>query len=172
MRLRPRLNASARLLLRELSAFGVVGAVCFVLDLALFQLLYATAVLGAVTEKLLASGVSTSAAFVGHRFWSFSRRSRSGLRREYALFFAVNGLALAVGMLMIAAVRYGLDQSSASVLQLTNIASIAVGTTMRFLLYRRWVFLAPAGWARDDGSAPAPAVRGSATGAAPTLAAP
>ncbi|MFD2090335.1 GtrA family protein [Blastococcus deserti] len=141
--LRRRLGTGATLLLRELSAFGVVGAACFVLDLTLFQILYSTVGLGAVTSKLLASAVSTSVAFVGHRYWSFSRRARSGLRREYALFFAVNGLALALGMLMIAAVRYGLDQESALVLQLTNVASIAVGTTLRFVLYRRWVFLAP-----------------------------
>ena len=40
-----------RLLVRELSAFGVVGAVCFVLDLGLFQLLYVHTGLGAVTRQ-------------------------------------------------------------------------------------------------------------------------
>ncbi len=163
VRIRHRLGAGATLLLRELSAFGVVGAACFVLDLTLFQVLYSTVGLGAVTSKLLASAVSTSAAFVGHRYWSFSRRARSGLRREYALFFAVNGLALMLGMLMIATVRYGLGQESALILQLTNIASIAVGTTLRFVLYRRWVFLAPAAPAAPDEARPLPAPTVAAT---------
>ena len=47
-----------RLLVRELSAFGVVGALCFVLDVGLFQLLYATVGLGAVTAKALSTLVS------------------------------------------------------------------------------------------------------------------
>jgi putative flippase GtrA len=142
-RLRRRLDAGAALLLRELSAFGVVGAACFVLDLTLFQVLYTSVGLGAVTSKLFASVVATTVAFVGHRYWSFSRRARSGLRREYLLFFGVNALALSLSMVMIATVRYPLGQESALVLQLTNVASIAVGTAMRFVLYRRWVFLAP-----------------------------
>jgi putative flippase GtrA len=155
-RLRRRLDAGAALLLRELSAFGVVGAACFVLDLTLFQVLYTSVGLGAVTSKLFASVVATTVAFVGHRYWSFSRRARSGLRREYLLFFGVNALALSLSMLMIATVRYPLGQESALVLQLTNVASIAVGTAMRFVLYRRWVFLAPEQPARPE-TGPVPA---------------
>jgi putative flippase GtrA len=143
-RLRSRLSTGATLLLRELSAFGVVGAACFVLDVTLFQVLYTSVGLGAVTSKVLASAVATTAAFVGHRYWSFSRRVRSGLPREYVLFFGVNGLTLMLSMLMIAAVRYPLGQESAFALQVTNVAAIALGTALRFTLYRRWVFLAPA----------------------------
>jgi putative flippase GtrA len=130
--------------LRELGAFGVVGALCFVLDLSLFQLLYTGVELGAVTSKVIATVLSMSAAFVGHRYWSFSRRARSGLRREYALFFGVNGVTLAFGTLLIAIARYPLGQDGALALQLTNLLSIAIGTAFRFVLYRRFVFLAPA----------------------------
>jgi putative flippase GtrA len=143
-RLRRRLGTGAALLVRELSAFGVVGAACFVLDLTLFQVLYTSVGLGAVTSKLLAAAVATTAAFLGHRFWSFAHRMRSGLRREYLLFFAVNGLTAAVSLAMIATVRYPLGQDGALILQLTNVASIGLGTLLRFVLYRRWVFLAPA----------------------------
>ena len=130
--------------MREVGAFGVVGALCFVLDLSLFQVFYTSLDLGAVTSKVFATVLSMSAAFVGHRYWSFSRRARSGLRRETALFFGVNGLTLALGALMIAVVRYPLGQDGALALQLTNILAIALGTVFRFVLYRRWVFLAPA----------------------------
>ena len=131
--------------LRELGAFGVVGAVAFVIDLSLFQLLYTSVELGAVTSKVIATVLSMSAAFVGHRYWSFSRRVHPGLPRQSALFFGVNGLTLALGTLMIAVARYPLGQDGALALQLTNLLSIAVGTALRFVLYRRWVFLAPAG---------------------------
>lgn len=168
-RFRRPLGNSAALLVRELSAFGVVGAACFVLDLTLFQVLYSAVGLGAVTSKVLAAAVSTTAAFLGHRYWSFSQRVRSGLRREYALFFAINGLTVTLSAAMIAVVRYPLDQEGALVLQITNVASIALGTMLRFVLYRRWVFLASdVAGASADGMEPARAAE-LRTSAAPVV---
>ncbi|GAA4313545.1 GtrA family protein [Klenkia terrae] len=137
-----RLDTTWRLLIKELSAFGVVGAACFVLDLGLFQLLYAHVGWGAVTAKLLSTLVSMTVAYVAHRQWSFSHRARTGLRREYLVFAVVNGATLLLSLAVVAVVRYPLGQDSALVLQLANIASIAVGTVVRFLSYRRWVFVA------------------------------
>jgi putative flippase GtrA len=128
---------------RELSAFGVVGAVAFVLDLSLFQVLYAVVGVGAVTAKLVAAVVSASVAFLGHRFWSFSRRAWTGLRREYLLFSLVNGTTLLLSLGIVAVVRYPLGQESALVLQVANVGAIGLGTLVRWLTYRRWVFPAP-----------------------------
>ena len=83
-------------------------------------------------------------AYVGHRYWSFSHRARTGLRREYVLFALVNGVTLLLNLGVVAFVRYPLGQESASVLQMANIAGIATGTVIRYLSYRRWVFPAPA----------------------------
>jgi hypothetical protein len=41
---------------------------------------------------------------------------------------------------MVAFVRYPLGQESALVLQAANIASIGLGTVIRYLCYRQWVF--------------------------------
>lgn len=141
--LRRRVGGTWRLLLKEVSAFGVVGAVAFVLDLAVFQLLYAWVGLGAVTSKLLATLLSMTVAYLGHRHWSFSHRARTGLRREYALFAGVNTATLLLGLAVVAVVRYPLGQESAVVLQAANVAAIGIGTVIRFLSYRRWVFPAP-----------------------------
>ena len=132
-----------RLLVKEVSAFGVVGSSCFLLDIGLFQLLYAHVALGAVTAKLLSTVVSMSAAYVAHRYWSFSHRARTGLRREYLIFALVNGVTLALSLAVVAVVRYPLGQHGALVLQLANVGSIAVGTVLRFLSYRRWIFVTP-----------------------------
>jgi putative flippase GtrA len=134
------LRTTWRLLAKELGAFGVVGAACFVLDVALFQVLYAVVGTDAVLAKLLATLVSMTAAYVGHRYWSFSHRARTGLRREYLLFAAVNGATLGLGLAIVALVRYPLGQESALVLQAANIASICLGTVIRYLSYRAWVF--------------------------------
>jgi putative flippase GtrA len=137
---RRRADITWRLLLKEVSAFGVVGAACFVLDVGLFQLLYAHLGVGAVAAKLVSTLVSMTAAYFGHRHWSFSHRARTGLRREYLLFVVINGLTLLQGLAIVAFVRYVLDQESALVLQIANISSIALGTVVRYLSYRRWVF--------------------------------
>ncbi len=168
--IRRRLGGSWGMLVRELGAFGVVGGVAFVIDVSLFQLCYAQLGTGAVTAKLLATLASMTVAYLGHRYWSFAHRNRDGVRREYLFFCLVNGLALLVGLAIVAFARYPLGQESALVLQLANLVSIAIGTVIRYLLYRRWVFNAP----RTDpvagplpGSPPAPhaavdgAVRGS-----------
>jgi len=135
-----RLRSTWRRLARELSAFGVVGAACFLLDVGLFQLFYASVGAGAVTAKLVATLVSMTVAYLGHRYWSFSARARTGLRREYVRFALINGLTLLLGLAIVGFVRHGLEQDSALVLQVANIASIAIGTVVRYLSYRRWVF--------------------------------
>ena len=141
--LRDRLGTTWRLLLKELSAFGVVGMSAFVVDLLVFQLLYAELGVGAVTAKLGASAVSTTMAFLGHRFWSFSHRSHTQLHRDYVRFALVNAGTLVLSLGVVALVRYPLGQESSLVLQAANIASIALGTAIRFLAYRAWVFPAP-----------------------------
>jgi putative flippase GtrA len=140
---RSTLSRTRRVLIKELSAFGVVGAVCFVLDLAVFQLLYELGV-GAVTAKLGAAAASTTGAFLGHRFWSFSHRTHTQFHRDYVRFALVNVGTLVVSLGAVALVRYPLGQESSLVLQAANIASIVLGTAIRFLAYRSWVFPARA----------------------------
>jgi putative flippase GtrA len=155
--LRARLGTSWRLLLKEVGAFGVVGIACFFIQVGGFQLLYAHLGIGAVTSNLIATIVSMTAAYLGHRYWSFSHRARSSVAREYVLFAAINGVTLLIGLGVVALVRYPLAQDSAFVLQLANVGSIVLGTVIRYLSYRQWVFLAP-----GDGDQAPPVEPGSA----------
>ena len=152
--LRRYLRTPAGRRIHELAAFAVVGGVCFVIDVAVFQLLYGHLGVDAVLTKLLATTVSMTAAFLGHRFWSFAGRARTGLRREYVRFTGINGLTLLLGLGIVAFVRYPLGQESVLVLQAANVFSIAVGTVVRYLCYRRWVF--PASIAPAPAGTPAP----------------
>jgi len=137
------LGGARSTLVRELGAFGVVGAVGFALDVALFQVLYTVADLGAVTAKLLAGLASTTFAFAAHRNWSFAHRAQLTVGRGYALFLAVNAATLLLTLGVVAFVRHVLHQEDVLVLQAANVASIGAGTAVRFLAYRRWVFPAP-----------------------------
>ncbi|MCW2583947.1 MAG: conserved rane protein of unknown function [Klenkia sp.] len=134
------MGVSWRLLIKELGAFGIVGGVCFVIDIGLFQLFYAHLGWGAVTAKLVSTLISMTVAYFAHRYWSFSHRARTGVRREYLLFAAINGLTLVLGLAIVAFVRYPLGQDGALELQIANVGSIALGTVIRYLSYRRWVF--------------------------------
>ena len=135
-----RAGTAWRTLLREVSAFSVVGGACVVVDLGVFQLLYVHLGVGAVTARLMSAAVSTTLAYVGHRFWSFAHRERSGYRREYGLFVLLNGLTVSLGLALVAFLHHVLGLDSALVLQVTNVVSIGLGTLVRFVSYRRWVF--------------------------------
>jgi putative flippase GtrA len=133
-------GGTGQLLLKELSAFGIVGAGCFVLDIGAFQVLYAHLHVGAVTSKLLSSVLAMTVAYFAHRLWSFSHRAHTTVRREYLLFTVINSGTLLLGLTVVALVRYPLGLDGALQLQAANISSIVLGTALRFLGYRRWVF--------------------------------
>ncbi len=84
-------------LLREVGKFGVVGAFCYVLDVLIFNLVRAW-----TGQPILATTISTiiatTVAFVGNRFWTWRDRERSGLTREYTLYFGVNLVGLGIGV--------------------------------------------------------------------------
>lgn len=163
-----RLGTTWRLLFKELSAFGIVGLVCFFIQVGAFQLLYAHLHVGAVTSNLVATLVSMTIAYFAHRYWSFSHRSRTGMAREYFMFAAINGGTLLMGLALVALVRYPLHQDSALVLQGANIASIILGTVIRYLGYRQWVFPAKheAAYQETAPSGSGPRITGSPGGAA------
>ena len=134
------LTGSWRRIVRELSGFGLVGGFCFVLDLVLFPLLYAILGVGAVAAKAVTTLITTTVAFAGHRLITYGGRPRTRTGRGYVLFALVNGATLLLGLSIIGFVHHGLGQDATLVLQAANVASIAVGTTVRFVVYRRWVF--------------------------------
>ena len=129
-----------RLPVRELSAFGLVGGVCFLLDVALFHLLCVRLGAGPVEAKAVATLATATVAFAGHRSLTFGRRPPTPVGRGSLRFAAVNGTTLLLGLSVLALVRYGLGLEDALVLQLANLAGIALGTAVRLGAYRRWVF--------------------------------
>jgi putative flippase GtrA len=139
--LRRYLRGSWRILLKELSAFGLVGALSFVIDLGLFALLQKH---GALKANCVSTVVSTAFAYVGNRHLSFSHRARTSLARETTFFFAINLIALIFSELVIALFVYGFgyDHGGRTVL-VVKIVTIGIGTVFRFWAYKRFVFLHP-----------------------------
>src|SRR5215213_9050867 len=95
---------------RELAKFGSVGAVAFVINFGLFNLLHASqgADLGPLTANGIATVISTTFAYFANRYWTFRHRDRTGTGREYLLFFGFNAVGLVITNLFIGFVRYAL----------------------------------------------------------------
>ncbi len=127
-------------LVRELMKFGVVGGVAYLVDVSLFNLLlHATD--KPLTSKTISTVVATTVAYAGNRTWTFRRRSRSGVGREYALFFVLNGVGLLIALACLAISHYALGFTSRLADNIAaNVVGLALGATFRFWSYRRWVF--------------------------------
>ena len=136
-----RLRGSWRILLKEVAAFGVIGAMAFVIDIGLLNLLHH---IGWLKAKAVSTNVATVFAYAGNRHWSFSHRARTGLARETSFFFGINLVALVGGELIIALFAYPLGyKDDHLVLTGANVLGIGLGTMFRFWAYKRFVFLHP-----------------------------
>ncbi|MFE6236695.1 GtrA family protein [Cellulosimicrobium sp. NPDC057862] len=130
---------------RELAKFGSVGAVAYVVDLGLFNLLSfgPGELLGhkPLTAKIVSVTVATLVAWVGNRYWTFSARRTQARGRELAAFVVVNvgGMLIAVGCLAISTYALGLTSPLAKNIS-ANVVGLALGTAFRYVAYRRLVF--------------------------------
>lgn len=130
---------------RELAKFGSVGAVAYVVDLGLFNLLSfgPGELLGhkPLTAKIVSVTVATLVAWVGNRYWTFSARRTQARGRELAAFVVVNigGMLIAVGCLAISTYALGLTSPLAKNVS-ANVVGLALGTAFRYVAYRRLVF--------------------------------
>jgi putative flippase GtrA len=136
-------------LIHEVGKFGTVGLVAFAVDAGMFNLLLGP--LDPLPAKAIATVISASVAFVGNRFWTWRHRPRSGLGREYGLYFLFNGVGLGIGLACLWLSHYGLGAAWPALFQTRladNLSSLGVGmvlgTIFRFWAYRRIVFRAPA----------------------------
>lgn len=139
--IRERLRGSARILIKELTAFGFIGAIAFAIDFGVFTWLTP---IGSVKANIVSTVCSTTFAYFGNRHLSFSHRARTGLGREAAFFFTINLITLAFSTLTLALFVYGIGFAHTGIgVQLVKLGTIAVGTVFRFWSYKRFVFLHP-----------------------------
>jgi putative flippase GtrA len=136
-------------LVHEFGKFGLVGGTAFIIDLTLFNVGREVLELETLTAKTLSTVVATTVAFTGNRFWTWRHRERSGLAREYGLYFFFNAVGLGIGLTCLAISHYGLGsvwpvfQSLLADNISGNLIGTALGTLFRFWSYRRFVFLDP-----------------------------
>ncbi len=144
------LVARVRAAFHELAKFGTVGAMAFVIDITLFNLvLHLTD--KPLTSKAISTVVAATFAFVLNRAWSFRHRQRTTVQREYTLFFVLNaiGLGIALGCLFTSHYALGFTSKLADNIS-ANGFGLVLGTTFRFWSYRRFIWAKPAAVAAAD----------------------
>jgi putative flippase GtrA len=134
-------------LVRELGKFGVVGGLAYAIDVTFFNVFLSS--LGGIGAKISSTVIAASAAFIGNRFWTWRDRERSGLRREYLLYFFFNAVGLGIALACLWLSHSGLGHFWPRVYHTRladNIAAqgfgLVLGTTFRFWSYKRFVFVA------------------------------
>jgi putative flippase GtrA len=132
-----------RHLIHELTKFGIVGAVNTILDFSLANLLHLGFGWPSLGAKTTSVAVAATSSYFMHRYWTFRHRARTGLRREYMLFFMLNGVGLLIADACIVVVERGFGQSGALWFNVAQLAGLALGTVFRFTTYKRFVFLSP-----------------------------
>ena len=138
-----RVRDAVDVLYREMVKFGVVGAVAFVVDMGLFNLLLATVLSHKPTTSAIISAlVATVVAWVGNRAWTFRHRRNRPIHHEAMLFALTNGVALVITAAVVWMANYAVGVTSVGWNNVAKFLGIALGTLFRFWAYRTFVFAA------------------------------
>jgi len=131
-------------LIHELFKFGAVGGIAFLVTLVVSNVLWHVFGAGPLTGSVVATVIATVVAFLGNRYWTFRNRDRSGLAREYFLFFVFNGIGLLIQLLCLGFTVYTLKMDGIWARNISNnVVGLGLGTLFRYWSYKKFVFLAP-----------------------------
>lgn len=140
--------AMARVLMRwkatiaSLATFGGVGAIAFVVDIGVYNLLRSTVLEGSpIWSKVASVAVATVVAWIGNRLLTFRATRGGNVVREAALFAVMNvgGLLIAAACLFISHYVLGFTSQLADNIS-GNGVGLVLGTAFRYLGYRFVVF--------------------------------
>jgi putative flippase GtrA len=144
--------AARRVRVHEVVGFGAVGAVAFVAQVGLFNLLGHSGS-GLLSSDAVAMVASVLVAYVGSRYLTFGHRKSRRVGREAAAFLLTNAVAfIAAELIMSVAYPFG-AQRDHLVVNLLDLSGIALGSVLRFWAYQRFVFPTPEAVRPDRGGA-------------------
>jgi len=136
-----------RLLVTQLTRFGLVGLVGLGIDLLVFNVLRLTVFdtdtveHGAFFAKIVSTSLAIIANWLGNRYWTFRHARRPHWVREGIEFAAVSvgGLIISLACLWVSHYLLGFTSILADNIA-TNFVGLGLGTIFRFTFYRLWVF--------------------------------
>ncbi|UNS97381.1 GtrA family protein [Streptomyces tubbatahanensis] len=135
--MRPRLER----LVRELAKFGAVGALGFLVNVAIFNLCIHTFQLAPIRSGVVSQVVAIGTNYLGNRYWTYRHIDKNQIHRETVLFFFFSGIGLVLENGILALSHYGFGYTSPLADNISkNVIGLAIGTVFRFWAYRTWVF--------------------------------
>jgi putative flippase GtrA len=126
----------------SLATFGGVGAVAFVVDIGVYNLLRATVLEGSpIWSKVASVAAATVVAWIGNRLLTFRQTRSPHIVREAALFAAMNvgGLLISAACLFTSHYVLGFTSQLADNIS-GNVVGLILGTAFRYVGYRYLVF--------------------------------
>ena len=137
-------------LLAELTKFGLIGGVGFLLDVSVFNILRVTLLApesvhgGPLIAKTISTTLAIAANWVGNRLWTFRKRRSANVVREGFEFAMASLAGLVVPVACLWMSHYVLGHTSLLADNVSsNVIGLALGSIVRFGLYRWWVFGTP-----------------------------
>jgi len=131
--------------LLQLTKFGLVGGIAYVVNFAIFNLLVHTS--GAplpthpVTGLIIAGVVSTAVAYVGNRLLTWRDGGTNSIPREVLIFLLLNLVGIAIAAIALGVSRYVLHFDSGLADNISgNIVGVGLGTIFRYWSYGKFVF--------------------------------
>jgi putative flippase GtrA len=124
----------------EVTQFLVAGGLAYAVDVLVFNLGLSLG-MGGVAAKIVSSIPATIVAYVGNRYWTYRHRDRTGVGREYTLFFVFSAIAAGIqaSSVFVSHNLMGYESTLADNIS-ANIVGMALGTLFRFWAFRTWVF--------------------------------
>jgi putative flippase GtrA len=144
-----RIGSEARHVLEEILRFLVVGGLATVASFVGFNVLVHGVLIGTapmgeqpIPAYVLVNVVAGYLAYLGMRLWAFSHRQMRDPVTGVVSFFALGALTMAIPVICLAVSRYGLGLSSVWADNISaNVIGLSLGTTARFWVFRRYVFV-------------------------------
>jgi putative flippase GtrA len=132
-------------LLHELAKFGVVGAVAYVITVAISNALrFGPTKMGPLTSLGIGMLIAATFSYFANRHWTWRHKERQGLGREYSLFIGLSVVGFLLTEIPVGFSEYVLHQHSPLAYNIAgNVIGTGIGTVWRFWSFKRWVFLEP-----------------------------
>ncbi|MET4783654.1 GtrA family protein [Glaciihabitans sp. UYNi722] len=144
--------ARLRRRLPELLSFGGVGALAFIVDVGIYNVLrFGPMSNQIITAKVISVALATIVAWLGNRYLTFRARRGRPVLREAVLFGVSNVIGLAISALCLFVSHYLLGFTTPLADNIAgNVVGLVLGTTFRYFAYRSFVFRTPTGDPHDE----------------------
>ena len=134
----------------QIALFCLVGGIGFVVDVGVFNALRLGVFAphnvsgGPMLAKLVSTSLAIAVTWAGNRYWTFRDQRREDVRREAVEYAVASVAGVVVSIACLWATHYLLGLTSVLDDNLSaNVVGLALGTLVRFVLYRSWVFARP-----------------------------